>query len=297
MNNACFFLLGRKGYRVLSSLFDEHKEIIDSVVIGEDAGVDDDFSKETQAFCAANGIKCMSRQQSDEYLQKFDGYVIAIGWRWLLPERRKIIVIHDSLLPEYRGFAPLVNQLINGEDIIGATAIFASSEYDKGPILLQESISISYPIKIFDAIEVIGDTYCVLVRKLLRMISNDEPMNAIEQDESKATYSLWRDDNDYWVNWCRSADEIVRFIDAVGPPYSGARCRFGNEMAIIQSAAAVTDVVIVDRASAIGKVLKVEAGHPVVVCAKGLIKINSLTSIDGKHLLPLKKFRTRFGSA
>ena len=43
-----------------------------------------------------------------------------------------MIIFHDSLLPKYRGFAPLVNSLINQEKEIGVTAIKASQNYDEG---------------------------------------------------------------------------------------------------------------------------------------------------------------------
>jgi methionyl-tRNA formyltransferase len=50
---------------------------------------------------------------------------IAISWRWML-KVSNLIVIHDSLLPKYRGFSPLVNMLINGEDTLGVTVLFAT---------------------------------------------------------------------------------------------------------------------------------------------------------------------------
>ena len=49
-------------------------------------------------------------------------------------------------MPKYRGFAPLVNSLVNGEKIIGVTALFASEEYDNGDIIMQSSVDITYPI-------------------------------------------------------------------------------------------------------------------------------------------------------
>lgn len=50
-----------------------------------------------------------------EVEQQFQGYKFSIGWRWLFQNEKNLIVFHDSLLPKYRGFAPLVNSLINKE--------------------------------------------------------------------------------------------------------------------------------------------------------------------------------------
>jgi methionyl-tRNA formyltransferase len=54
--------------------------------------------------------------------------------------------MHDSLLPKYRGFAPLPNALINGEREVGVTALFASEEYDMGDIVCQRRLAVEYPM-------------------------------------------------------------------------------------------------------------------------------------------------------
>ena len=86
-------------------------------------------------------------------------YQLAIGWRWLISGTENLIVLHDSLLPKYRGFAPLVNSLINGEQEIGVTAIWAGPEFDAGEIIFQEKAGICYPIKIQEAIEIVSGLY------------------------------------------------------------------------------------------------------------------------------------------
>ena len=47
-------------------------------------------------------------------------------------------------------------------------------------------------------------------------------LKGIIQDEKEATYSIWRDEDDYKIDWSKSSDEIKRLIDAIGYPYSGA---------------------------------------------------------------------------
>ena len=72
---------------------------------------------------------------------------MAVSWRWMIKHpKNKLIVFHDSILPKYRGFAPLVNMLINGEKEIGVSAIFGADEYDSE--IISEKTTISYPIKI-----------------------------------------------------------------------------------------------------------------------------------------------------
>ena len=92
-------------------------------------------------------------------------YSIAIAWRWLIPieTHNTLIILHDSLLPKYRGFAPLVNMLINHEPSIGVTALFANEEFDRGDIICQKSDSVVYPIRIDEAIEKVSKLYVEIV--------------------------------------------------------------------------------------------------------------------------------------
>ena len=58
---------------------------------------------------------------------------------------KKIIILHDSYLPEYKGWAPTVNYLINGSKYLGVTAFQATNVVDTGGIYQQLRKKISYP--------------------------------------------------------------------------------------------------------------------------------------------------------
>lgn len=275
---------------MLEFAIQNYKPLIGAVVCGRDAGIDNDFYTEIVCLCESAGIVYYDRSSFDIP----PGYRLAIGWRWMLPVSDQLLIIHDALLPRYRGFAPLVNSLICGDDEIGATVLYASDKFDCGPIVSQASLRIEYPIKIRDAINLMSDIYIHLVDVLLNKINNGELIAGRPQAEELATYSLWRDNDDYWVDWDTSVEEIVRFVDAVGAPYAGARCLVNGVEAIIQDVSKVSNVSITDRRSAIGKVLFFEAENPIVVCINGLLRINKITSLDGQSILPLNKFRARF---
>lgn len=206
---------------------------------------------------------------------------MAIGWRWLINNGARVIVLHDSLLPRYRGFAPLVNSLINGETKIGVTALFASEKgYDAGAIISQRSIDIIPPLAIDTAIKLVGKLYS---EQLVSIVSSDE-LRSMPQDESQATYSPWRDENDYWIDWAQSAEKTHRTILALGYPYKGAKTHLNGNVVTLGSAEVVQDVVVEDRASHVGKVLFTQCDLPVVICGTGLLRVNC--AVD--------KFRSRF---
>ena len=296
MGNLALLLVGKKGYDVLKALtMTSTFNVISDVVSSRDAGVDNDFYNEISDLCVQFQIRFHDRMSKTFSAMGYDGHLLAIGWKWLLPPGHNVLIIHDSILPKYRGFAPLVSCLINGDQEIGATAIFAAEDYDKGKIICQSTRPINYPIRISDAINLMSDIYIEITKKLVEIISVGHQMIGSNQDESKATYSIWRDNNDYWIDWGWTADKIERFINAVGSPYAGARTYINDDIAIVHAAQSVEDVRVNNRSSAVGKVIFVRDLCPIVVCGSGLLQITDIRTSDGKTLIPLNKFRTRFG--
>ena len=203
------------------------------------------------------------------------------------------MVLHDSLLPKYRGFAPLVNQLINGENYLGVTLLFASKEYDKGEIIDQVKKQINYPIKISSAIDIVTKCYILLTLNVFKNITESATFISRKQKETEATYSLWRNNEDYIIDWTWNANKIKRFIDAVGTPYSGAQSFIYNKKIIIEEAEVVKDVKIINRD--VGKVIFINNSKPIIICGKGLLKIIKAKYLhNSESILPLAKFRTRF---
>ncbi|MCA1060853.1 hypothetical protein LCL96_18215 [Rossellomorea aquimaris] len=285
-----FYLMNSKGYQTLKGFLNNYgADSIEYIVTAKDKNVGKDYYLEINEICKSYNVTIYNRK--DE-LPKFNGYKLAVGWRWLIQDTSNLIVMHDSLLPKYRGFSPLVNMLINGEKEIGVTALFASKNYDEGNIIMQKKVSISYPIKIQDAIMKVSYLYIDLVISIYELLINNNKLISIPQDHNQATYSLWRDEEDYMLDWTKSSSTLKRTIDAVSFPFSGAKAYLNNKIISIVDAVEVEDVVIENRD--IGKVLFISNGHPVVVCGKGLLKIIEAYDSNKKSVLPLKNFRSRF---
>jgi methionyl-tRNA formyltransferase len=222
--NILIFSLGEKGFSVIKALTELTSTYSIYCVIGQDDGVNDDYSSKLSSFCDQNGIEYSLRSDVTYSVDDYDLF-LAVGWRWIIRDipQEKLIVFHDSLLPRYRGFAPLVNALINKERMVGVTALLGADEYDKGNILLQKSLDVIYPTNIEREIHRVSIVYANLAVELLEKINN----GAIDkigylQDEKEATYSLWRDDEDYRIDWNNDAMNIEHFISCVSRPYRGA---------------------------------------------------------------------------
>lgn len=290
--NVGFFLMGKKGFYVLGKFIETlSASKIAYVVSARDPNIENDFYSEIRSLCSKNNIVLYDRKET--FFHDAD-YTFAIGWKWLLDESN-LIVLHDSLLPKYRGFAPLVNMLVNGEKKIGVTALKASNEYDKGDIISQKSVEISYPLKIKKAIDLILPLYSDLVIGISNEIISGKRLSLKAQNEEDASYSLWRNFYDYQINWTHNAEKIERFIDAVGDPYAGAHTYLNNEEVVILEATSVDDVVVEDREENVGKVIFLAEGLPIVVCGKGLLRITSIVDKSGNELTNRISFRSRFG--
>lgn len=131
----------------------------------------------------------------------------------------------DSLLPRYRGCAATVTALVNGEHEVGVTALRPDDVVDSGPVLAQRRWTVQYPMTIADALD--RQAAC-MVDVLLDLVAawEDGRLHSRPQDESLATYSLWRDGDDGWIDWSWDAARICRFVDAAGwaPPAGHTRC-------------------------------------------------------------------------
>lgn len=284
-----FYILTYKGYGVLKEFIKAFSsDAVECVFIGQDKNTENDYYSEIKQFCISNNILHFDRNA--EYEIKSE-YVFAVSWRWMITTDKKLIVLHDSLLPKYRGFAPLVNMLINGENKIGVTALFADENYDCGDIIAQKLVEITYPITINKAIELITPLYSELVNSIAKKYFSGEEIISLKQNESEATYSLWRDEKDYFINWNDTAANIRRFIDAVGYPYKGACSMVDNQIVRIKNATTIDDVKVENRD--IGKVIFFRENCPVVVCKEGLLRLD-LVEDKNNNEIKFQKFRLRF---
>jgi len=290
MKRLTIFGMTSRCLAVLGALCAEHPGLVDAVVSARDRTLDDDSYEDIRDLCLANEIVFRAK---DDACSVMTDYAMAIAWRWLIvPGSSRLIVLHDSLLPRYRGFFPLVTALLNGDEEIGVTALYGAEEYDRGEIIAQSVSRIAYPIKIKDAIDVVTDNYVDLALHLAAAMVGEMEIQSAPQDDHDASYSLWRDEEDFFIDWSASADHIKRFVDALGSPYRGAAAIVGGDLVRVLEATVEDDVVVVNRTP--GKVIFVRASKPIVVCGRGLLRIDALVDDQGNSRLPLASMRLRF---
>lgn len=289
------FVLGQKGHAtVRAALQPAYIDLVERVVIGDDKAMQHDFSAEILALCQASGVAHVQRKDYRLAGGQAAGQIaMASGWRWLIKEEfQALIVCHDSLLPKYRGFNPLVTALLCRDAQVGVTAILANQAFDRGNIIAARSFSVAYPIRVAAAMETMAAQFFELTGSILDRIMQGDSLAGSPQDEQQASYSVWRDEEDYRIDWQQSAAEIEHFIHCVSYPYAGASTTVDQQVLRITEAVALPDLSIANRVA--GKVLFTEGHQPIVICGRGLLKITGAVHEGGADALPLQRFRVRF---
>lgn len=183
-------------------------------------------------FATANGlrilqpVKLKDTQFLDELKALKPDLQIAVAFRmlpeviWSMP-RMGTINLHGSLLPDYRGAAPLNWAIIKGETETGVTSFFIEKEIDTGKIIFQEKISIGLDEtagELHDRMMRIG---AELILKTVHAIENgDAPAIKQPQNSSvKLAPKLTREGCQ--INWSQSSIEVFNFIRGLSP-YPGA---------------------------------------------------------------------------
>jgi methionyl-tRNA formyltransferase len=158
--------------------------------------------------------------------------IIVVAYGRILPKavldlpRRGCINVHASLLPKYRGAAPISWSIINGEEKTGVTTMLMDEGLDTGAILLQREIEISRE----DTAGMLGcklsDLGASLLIETIREI-RDSSVRPVPQT-GKASFAPPLKKEDGRTDWSRSAGELFNFIRGM-QPWPGAFCHIGNE--------------------------------------------------------------------
>lgn len=304
MKKILFFLATEKGYRVLDSLLNnKFKNYVAGVVSFHEIGMQRDYFSDIRQMCSDYNIQFYEwKEIKDDLIRviREESYTncVAISWRYLLPLsvnrylKDPIIIFHDSLLPRYRGFSPLVTAMLNEDNQIGASVLFATEKADCGEIILQKAFDMNEEMYIQDAIKKMAELYANLAIELVSLIV-DGRLTSTPQDEDNASYSIWRDDDDYWINWSWSADKINRLIHAIGYPYKGAKTKANDTLIrVVRSCVEPVDLDFTFRHY--GKVWSLNDGMPVVVCGSGMLRIEEAVDEQG-NIYQFTRIRTRFG--
>jgi methionyl-tRNA formyltransferase len=186
-----------------------------------------------------------------------------IGTKILAMPRLGAFNMHGSLLPKYRGRAPINWAVLHGEPRIGMTLHRMVKDPDAGAIDDQESVAIGPR----DPAEVAFRKVLPCAKKILARRIDDLLAGTIlevPQDESQATYFGGRKPEDGRINWDQTSQQIFNLIRAVTDPYPGAFSDVGDARMMVWWAEPVS-IATVGRGGKPGEVLCLD---PLVIASK-----------------------------
>ncbi|SCF07992.1 methionyl-tRNA formyltransferase [Micromonospora haikouensis] len=221
------------GHRTLQALLDSEHEV--ALVVTHppsDHAYERIWNDSVADLAKEHGIPVEVRDRPDDDLliplEKADpDVIVATNWRtWIPPQvfqlpRLGTLNVHDSLLPAYAGFSPLIWALINGEKEVGVTAHMMDAELDAGDVVLQRAVPVGPRNTTTDLFHKTLELFGPITVDGLALIATGRT-DWTPQDRSKASFFHKRSEEDSRIDWTWSAEELDRLVRAQSDPYPNA---------------------------------------------------------------------------
>jgi methionyl-tRNA formyltransferase len=235
------------GHRTLQALLDSEHEVALVVTHPPSEHAYEKIWDDSVAELAEkHGVPVLIRSKPDDLVEPLRAVdpdvIVATNWRtWIPPEvftlpRLGTLNVHDSLLPAYAGFSPLIWALINGEPEVGVTAHMMDEVLDAGDIVIQRAVPVGPTDTTTDLFYRTLELFGPITTDGLALIATGRT-DWVKQDRSKASFFHKRSIEDSRIDWTWPAEEIERLVRAQSDPYPNAFTYRGGERLRVVSAA------------------------------------------------------------
>ena len=228
-----------------------------------------------------------------EELRKYDADImVVVAFGQILPKEilemctYGCVNVHASLLPKYRGSAPIQWAIIDGEEVTGVTTMQMDEGLDTGDMLLKTEIPVEPKEtggSLFDKLAQAGAKLCV---ETLEALQNGT-VTPIPQGETTTAYAKMLDKQLGDINWNKTAVEIERLIRGL-TPWPSAYTNWNEKVMKIWDAE-VSDIDVEMEDAKPGTIVKVEKDAFYVQTGEGLLKVCEL-QIPGKKRMDAGAF-------
>ncbi len=227
-------------------------------------------------------------EESVEYLKQYQADVFVVAaFGQILPKvildmpRLGCVNVHGSLLPKYRGAAPIQWAVINGEKVSGNTTMLMGPGLDDGDMLLKSEIELAADEtggSLFDKLAIDGGKLAV---RTIEALDRGE-ITPIPQDESQATHVGMISKEMGNVDWTKPADEIERLIRGLNPWPSAFTFIDGKQVKLWSAT-------VVEGTGEPGTIIDVNKNVFTVACGSQALEINEL-QLEGKKRMATGDF-------
>tara|TARA_A100001011_G_C14277679_1_gene830053 strand:- start:38 stop:958 length:921 start_codon:yes stop_codon:yes gene_type:complete len=227
----------------------------------------------------------LNSEEEFNYFKKLSpDVVVVVAYGQIIPEKflklpkKGFINVHASLLPRWRGAAPIQRSIINSDKETGISIMKIVKELDSGPVMSQFKIKLNEKITSEELTNQLSNLGSKLLMESLKLLFNNKEI-FIEQDHSKATYAKKISKQEAKILWNDSAKNILSKINGLSP-YPGAIFEFKNIKYKILKAE------ISEKEGNIASVLDEEL---IVGCGEKSIKVLEIQK-QGKNKMKINEF-------
>lgn len=210
--------------------------------------------------------------------------IVVVAYGKILPKyvldfpKYGCINVHGSLLPEYRGAAPIQRAVLDGKPETGVTTMYMDVGLDTGDMIFSEKITIGENEtvgEVWDRLAILGGQLLV---KTLDAIENGTAPRT-KQDDSISTYAAKIDRDERKVDFSCDAKAVHNKIRGMSPYPSAHGILDGTPTKLYDS-----EYVDIPHNKACGSILELSADGVVIACGKGAVKVKALKP-DGSKML------------
>lgn len=232
MTRAVVFAYHDVGVRCLSILLDHGVEV-PLVVTHEDDPGETIWFQSVAGLARGRGIPVIAPDGPKDpglalkVASLAPDFVFSFYYRRMIPDsvlraaRRGALNMHGSLLPRFRGRAPINWAILKGETETGATLHYMEARADAGPIVGQEAVPILPDDPAHDVFGKVTEAAGRLLDRVLPSLIDGTAV-AVPQIEADATTFRGRTSDDGRIDWGGTAASVHNLVRAVAPPYPGA---------------------------------------------------------------------------
>ena len=206
--------------------------------------------------------------------------VIVVAYGKILPpkilniDKLQFINVHASLLPKWRGAAPIQRAIMNMDSESGVSIMKIIQKLDAGPVLLQERIKINQEMSYEELSKKMSEIGAKLILNSIKLIENKKA-NFIDQKESEATYAKKIQKKESKIDWNESAKKNIAKINAL---YPNPGCWFDLSNTRIK----IIKAIEIEKTGEAGTILD---NKMTIACSKNAIQILELKKEGKKQML------------
>ncbi len=230
-------------------------------------------------------LKIKTEEAFEQFRSLNADAAIVVAYGRILPERwlkafgHGAINVHFSLLPKYRGAAPVTWAIANGETETGVTTMQMDAGLDTGDILLQRSVAIG-PDE--NAVELVARLAVLGAELLAATVAAFDTIARRPQDDALATFAPILKKDDGLIDWSRSAAETANRIRGFQPFPTSFTYKNGMRLTIWRAAA-------VQGSGSPGDVVKADDGDLLIGTGDGVLRVIEVQP-EGKRRLPVRDY-------